>query len=66
MNDEVQEPDEEGAIPDPKKNETALHGFLNKRKLQISVLKKMLETIPIEKAENDIPGQEFPKENQNP
>jgi hypothetical protein len=65
MNNEAPETDEGVTSPDPQKQDTALHGFLNKRKLQIRVLKKMLETIPFEKTENAVPDNELPKENQN-
>jgi hypothetical protein len=48
MTDETQEHDENNVVSEPNREENTLHDFLEKRKLQIKVLQKLLDQIPIE------------------
>jgi hypothetical protein len=64
MNSENPEQDENTGAPEPKPEDSALNDFLQKRKLQIRVLQKMLEQIPVEPGENT-PQEKSQKEEQS-
>jgi len=48
MNDVIPEHDENNVSSEPSREENVLHEFLEKRKLQIKVLRKLLDQIPVE------------------
>jgi hypothetical protein len=65
MNQEIQEPVEHNTGSESPEKEESLDQFLRTRKLQISVLQKMLEKIPLEKPGEDMHESDKPKKNQN-
>ena len=65
LSPEGQEPVEHGTGSESPEKDESLDQFLRTRKLQISVLQKMLEQIPLEKPGEDMNETDNPKKNQN-
>ena len=65
MNQETQEPFDHASGTGPSAKEEPLDQFLRNRKLQINVLQKLLEKIPVEQAGDESNESDNPKKNQN-